>query len=378
VLRDLAHPEGGFYSAEDADSAADPAHPHEKSEGAFYIWTQAEIVAALGAQDAAIFARSYGVGEKGNVDEDPHGEFGGRNILFQAREVDETPVLEQSRRSLLRIRSQRPRPHLDDKILTAWNGMMISAFAKGGRILNEPRYTAAARGAIDFLRRNLWREAQSPEAGATLLRRYRDGDSAIEGFLDDYAFLALALIDMYETNFDAGDLNWAVRLAERAIELFEDREQGGFFSTQAAKADLVLRLKDDYDGAEPSGNSGMALALLKLARITGREDLRMSAERALQAFAPRLQAAPTAAPQMLVAQMFASGRPMEIVLAGPQDDQMLHSIHARFLPDAVTLRTEQAPTAMPALDGKPTAYVCENYACKLPVTDDRALLELLQ
>ncbi len=385
VLRDLAHPEGGFYSAEDADSAADPAHPHEKGEGAFYIWTYAEIVAALGAEDAATFARRYGVEERGNVHEDPHGEFGGRNILYQASQVDEARVIEQARRSLLAIRSQRPRPHLDDKILTAWNAMMISAFAKGARILREPRYASAARGALDFLRRKLWREPD-----ATLLRRYRDGDAAIEGFLDDYAFLALALIDMYETTFDPADLDWAVRLAERAIELFEDREQGGFFSTQAAKADLVLRLKDDYDGAEPSGNSAMVLALLKLggaglrpARAGGvglrpASAFHASAERALQAFAPRLRAAPTAAPQMLVAQMFATGPSMEIVLAGPHDERMLAAIHSRFLPNAVVMRAEQAPVSMPALDGKPTAYVCENYACKLPVTDDRRLLELLQ
>ena len=379
VLRDLAHPEGGFYSAEDADSAADPAHPHEKGEGAFYIWTHAELVAALGAEAAAIFARRYGVEERGNVHEDPHGEFGGRNILYRA-DVD---PLNRDREGaavakLLQIRSQRPRPHLDDKILTAWNGMMISAFARGARILHEPRYATAARGAVDFLRSKLWRESQSNELAATLLRRFRDGDSAIEGFLDDYAFLAQALIDMYETSFDAADLGWAVRLAERALELFEDREQGGFFSTQAAKADLVLRLKDDYDGAEPSGNSGMALALLKLARITGREDFRLSAERALQAFGPRFAAAPTAAPQMLVARMFATGRPMEIVLAGPQDIGMLAAIHGRFLPNAVLMRAEQAPLAMPALRGKPTAYVCENYACKLPVTDDQSLRELLQ
>ena len=405
VLRDLAHPEGGFYSAEDADSAADPAHPHEKGEGAFYIWTHAELVAALGPEDAAIFARRYGVEERGNVQEDPHGEFGGRNILYRANVDDAEWGSSSTRRSgplstpgdsetdparlsrdreeavvekLLRVRSQRPRPHLDDKILTAWNGMMISAFAKGARILHEPRYAAAARGALDFLRSKLWRESQSNELGATLLRRYRDGDSAIDGFLDDYAFLALALIDMYETGFDAADLGWAARLAERAMQLFEDREQGGFFSTQAAKADLVLRLKDDYDGAEPSGNSGMVLALLKLARMSGREDFRMSAERALQAFAPRFAAAPTAAPQMLVARMFATGRPMEIVLAGPQDNGMLQAIHGRFLPDAVVMRAAQAPLAMPALDGKPTAYVCENYACKLPVTDDQSLRELLR
>jgi hypothetical protein len=386
VLRDLAHSEGGFYSAEDADSAADPAHPHEKGEGAFYIWTHTELVDALGAEDAAIFARRYGVEERGNVHEDPHGEFGGRNILYQApvpnrdregEDLAEKAVIARAQVKLLRIRSQRPRPHLDDKILTAWNGLMISAFAKGARILGEPRYEIAARSAVDFVRRRLWRES-----GATLLRRYRDGESAIEGFLDDYAFLALGLIDMYETSFDAADLQWAERLAERAMELFEDREQGGFFSTQPAMADLVLRLKDDYDGAEPSGNSGMALALMKLARMTNREDFRVSAERTLRAFAPRLRAAPTAAPQMLVAQLLATGPPMEIVLAGPLDSdmfqEMLAATHGKFLPGAVIMRAEQAPTPMPALDGKPTAYVCENYACKLPVTDSQKLLELLQ
>ncbi len=328
VLRDLGHSGGGFYSAEDADSAADPANPTHKSEGAFYLWSHGELVEALGAHDAAIFSRRFGVEERGNVHEDPHGEFGGRNILYQAHEVTDTEVMERSRAKLLGIRGKRPRPHLDDKILTAWNGQMISAFAKGARILNEPGYEQAARRALDFLRANLWREADS-----TLLRRYRDGDAAIEGFLDDYAYLALALLDMYETTFEAADLEWTQTLAQRAIELFEDRDQGGFFSTGAETKDLVLRLKDDYDGAEPSGNSGMAMVLLRLARITGREDFRLSAERTLKAFAGRLRGAPTAAPQMLVAHAFSMGRPMEIVPAtGPRDENMLAAIHASSCP----------------------------------------------
>jgi uncharacterized protein len=383
VLRDLGHREGGFYSAEDADSAADAAEPEKKSEGAFYLWSHEELVEALGENDAAIFSRRFGVEERGNVEEDPHGEFGGRNILYQAHEVNEKDILEQGQRTLLEIRAKRPRPHLDDKILAAWNGMMISAFAKGARILQEPRYEAAARRALDFLREKLWRESDAKLSDAKLLRRYRDGDAAIEGFLDDYAFVALGLIDMYETSFDAVDLRWAERLSERAMELFEDREDGGFFSTEDAKTDLVLRLKDDYDGAEPSGNSGMALALLRLARITGREDFRLSAERTLRAFAGRLRGAPTAAPQMLVANAFATGRPMEIVLAGPGSPVMLAVIHWRFLPNAVVMRAEHlaqnaAPVAMPAVDGKPTVYVCENYACQLPVTETESLRKLLQ
>ena len=372
VLRDLTHQEGGFYSAEDADSAADPAKPKEKSEGAFYIWSHQEIVEALGEPDAAEFSRRFGVKPRGNVEEDPHGEFTGRNILYQAQDV---PANEQDMKRLLEIRSRRPRPHLDDKVLAGWNGMMISAFAKGAQILDEPRYAVAAQRARDFVHRKLWREAD-----ATLLRRYRDGDAAIAGFLDDYAVLIQALVDLYETSFDASDLGWATRLAERALAAFQDLEAGGFFSSPANQSDLVLRLKDDYDGAEPSGNSVMALALLRLARLTGRDDFRKAAERTLESFSGRLISGGTGLPQMLVAQMFAAGKPMEIVLAGPADQQagMLVEIHQRFLPNAVVMQASESPNAMPPVDGLATAYVCENYACKLPVTEANALEELLQ
>ena len=368
VLRDLAHPEGGFYSAEDADSAADPARPHEKSEGAFYLWSYQELVTALGQERGEAFARAYGAREQGNVDNDPHGEFTGRNILYRAGPFQ---GLEEARKTLLRIRGARLRPHLDDKILAAWNGMMISALAKGAQVLKEPRYEHAARRALDFIRETLWRDSDG-----ILMRRYRKGESAIEGFVDDYAFLALALLDMYETTFSGADLAWAVRLAERAMELFEDPEEGGFFSTRATP-ELVLRLKEDYDGAEPSGNSGMALVLLRLCRFTGRADFRTSAERTLRGFGRRLGAAPSAMPQMLAASIFADAPPMEIVLAGHESPEMLDRIRERFLPCGVVMRAEQAPVAMPALDGRATAYVCENYACQLPVTDARALADLL-
>jgi hypothetical protein len=381
VLRDLTHPESGFFSAEDADSAADPAHPHDKREGAFYVWTGQEIVDALGEADAAIFSRRFGVNPRGNVDEDPHGEFGGQNILYQAQEAaaGDIDMLQRASAKLLAIRALRPRPHLDDKILSGWNALMISAFAKGAQILDEPRYAEAARSARSFLHRKLWREADS-----TLLRRYRDGDAAIEAFLDDYAALIQALVDLYQTAFDASDLAWAARLAERAIAAFEDSENGGFFSSAAQQDDLVLRLKDDYDGAEPSGNSVMVLALLQLARLTGRDDFRQSAERALEVYAGRMLSAGTGLPQMLVAQMFAMGKPMEIVLAGPRGglDGMLNVIRRHFLPNAVVLRASEAPggmaPAMTAVDGLATAYICENYACQLPLTEATAIEALLQ
>ena len=372
VLRDLGHQWGGFYSAEDADSAADPSKPREKSEGAFYIWSYQEIVDVLGEADAAVFGRRFGVEPNGNVQEDPHGEFKGRNILYEAQDV---PTNEQAIARLLEVRSRRPRPHLDDKILTAWNGMMISAFAKGAQILGDRRYANAASAARTFLFGTLWREGED-----VLLRRYRDGDAAIEAFLDDYAALINALVDLYETAFDPADLTWATQLAERAVALFQDTEGGGFFSSPANQGDLVLRLKDDYDGAEPSGNSVMVLALLRLARITGKSDFRAAADRALEAFSGRMLAGGAGLPQMLVAQMFAMGKPMEIVLAGPRDRQaeMLAEIRKRFLPNAVVMQASEAPEAMPAIDDRATAYVCENYACKLPVTEAVALAELLQ
>jgi uncharacterized protein len=378
VQRDLTHPEGGFYSAEDADSAEDRDHPHEKREGAFYVWTRPEIFTALAPADAEIFGYRFGVEENGNVEEDPHGEFRDRNILFEAHTIEETAVkfgispeqaresLQQSSARLHQVRAERPRPHLDDKILTAWNALMISAFAKAAQILDEPRYLDAARAAAAFVRAQLWDQER-----AMVLRRYRDGEAAIDGFLDDYAFLVNALLDLYETSFEAADFHFAARLAERALELFEDRENGAFFSTPSADT-LVLRLKDDYDGAEPSGNSAIALALLRLARMTGREDFRRAADRTLTAFASRLNTAGAGVPQMLVALQFALTDPKEIVLTDP-DREMLRAVRRHFLPAAVILLARDAPQPLPALDGRPTAYVCANYACRLPVAAAAAL-----
>jgi hypothetical protein len=387
VERDLTHAGGGFYSAEDADSVMDPQHPHEKGEGAFYIWTWGELVQALGMRDATLFGARYGVEERGNVDEDPHGEFTGRNILYQAmtvaqvaerysmtpKDVDES--LAGSREVLLKLRSTRIRPHLDDKVLTGWNALMISAFAKAAQILSDPQYAEVARHAVDFLRANLWCEQEQ-----LLQRRFRDGESAVDGFLDDYALLALALLDLYETPLDPADLHWAVTLVERAMELFGD-PHGGFFSTAQGREDLVLRLKDDYDGAEPSGNSVITIALLRIARMTGKESFRAAAEKNLAAFASRLRTQGTGVPQMLVAQTLAWAAPMEIVLAGPQNDprmaELLASIRNRFLPNAVVMRAADAPQPMPPLNGAPTAYVCENYACNQPVSSAADLEKLL-
>jgi uncharacterized protein YyaL (SSP411 family) len=385
VLRDLTHRDGGFFSAEDADSASDSAKPKEKREGAFYVWTREEIEHTLGPRDGRIFCDRYGVRKGGNVEEDPHGEFRGQNILYQERSIEETAaahqvsaeevraVLRAGCAKLLDLRSGRPRPHLDDKILAAWNGLMISAFARGAQALGEDRYADAARGAAKFLRDRLWDGSRR-----VLLRRFRDGESAIDGFLDDYAFSILAFLDLYETCFEPEDFRFAVELAERALELFEDRENGGFFSTPVGAENLVLRLKDDYDGAEPSGNSMMTIALLRLARMTGREDFRIAAERTLEAFSARITSGGAGVPQMLAALAFTLGKPMEIVLAGPRDNGMLAAIRRRFLPNAVVAMASESPVPMPALDDRPTAYVCSNFTCNLPVTRVDQLDELLE
>ncbi len=226
VLRDMTHPEGGFYSAEDADSVIDPANPKEKGEGAFYIWSAQELKNEL--KDYPRFASIYGVGDNGNVQDDPHGEFTGKNILYLREPLDDAAEaeLQAAKTALLAIRSKRVRPHLDDKILTAWNGLMIWAFAKGAQILNEPRYLEAAQRAASFIL-TLMYDANS----GVLQRRYRDGEAAIAGFLDDYAFFIGALLDLYEADFDPRHVETAMALTDKMRALFEDPVGGGFFST---------------------------------------------------------------------------------------------------------------------------------------------------
>ncbi|MCU1262320.1 MAG: hypothetical protein JWO80_5205 [Bryobacterales bacterium] len=390
VLRDMTHPEGGFYSAEDADSATDPDRPREKSEGAFYIWSKEEIEQVAGPLAARYFRYRYGVEDGGNVHNDPHEEFAGRNILFEAHTVEETAhhfdapvdearrVLDNASLALFVARAARPRPHLDDKILTSWNGLMISAFARAGAALDEPRYTAAARRAADFIRTNLMPDG-------TLLRRFREGDAAIPAFLDDYAAFTQALLDLFATSFDARDLALAIQLAERQSELFEDQENGAFFNSSAGGSDVVLRMKEEYDGAEPSANSIAAMNLLRLARITGRADFQASADRTLHAFASRINEAPFAVPQMVAAFAYSLSAPKQVVIAGEGAAEMLRAFHSRFLPDHVLLAATPALAAIApataelvAIEGKPTAYVCENYLCHLPTTSAAQMIELLQ
>jgi uncharacterized protein YyaL (SSP411 family) len=400
VLRDMTDPAGGFYSAEDADSVINPDEPSIKGEGAFYVWSADEIRRVVAEPEAGWFCYRYGVADGGNVANDPHGEFTGRNILYQAMTVEETAQqfgrtpeeieagLERASAALLAERSTRVRPHLDDKILTAWNGLMISAFALAGAVFAEPRYQQAARRAADFVMERMY-DRQT----GVLLRRYRAGDAGIPGFLDDYAGFVEALLNLYEAQFDLRDLELAVALTEKQIELFADRERGGFYSSPANDPSLLLRTREDYDGAEPCGNSLALMNLLRLSHMTNRADFRQAAERTMAAFAPRLGATPVALPRMLAACGFYLGDPRQIILTGgreaPDTQALLRTLYSRFVPNRVVLLVdtpaarEKLARGIPAIagmaaDGRAAAWVCHDYTCQLPVSETDKFAELLQ
>ena len=388
VLRDMTHPDGGFYSAEDADSVIDPANPKEKGEGAFYIWTAAELEQVLGREVYDVFAAHYGVEKDGNVHQDPHGEFTGKNILC-LRQAPDPAELEQAKAKLLEVRSKRVRPHLDDKILTSWNALMISAFAKAAQVLSDPRYLIAALRATAFILTRMY----NSDTGV-LQRRFREGEAAIHGFLDDYSFFIAALLDLYEADFDPRHLENALALTAKMRELFEDPQSGAFFTTAGQDSSLVLRMKDDYDGAEPSGNSVALLDLFRLAHLTDGDEYRRAAVRTLDALMPKMSSQPVAVPQMLVGLDYWLAPRREVVIAGdPQAEPtraLLSELRSRFLPYTVTLLIDSDTTreklarifpaagVMRQLDDQSTAYVCENYSCRLPTTEVAKFAELLQ
>jgi hypothetical protein len=374
VLRDLTDVDGGFYSAEDADSA-DPENPSHHGEGAFYIWRKAEIDRLLG-KDSDAFCKYFGILPEGNVEADPHGEFTGRNILFQA-EDGEGREFESARAALLATRGKRPRPHLDNKILTSWNALFISALCKGYRVLDDLRYLAAARRAAEFLLAHMYQ----PE-GAQLLRRFCEAEAAIGAFLDDYAFLAQALLDLFEATSETRYLEIARSLAVEGFARFEDHEAGGFFSTEQNARDLLLRVKDDYDGAEPSGNSVATDVLLRLAHLAGDETLRKKAMRSLESLAPKIKAQSTMAPQMLVALARSLAAPEQIVLRceeeemGSQCRELFQRESHPFSSNTVVLALSDAAArslrpVSPFLGnlerkGKISVYRCRDFACELP------------
>jgi len=406
VLRDLGHPAGGFYAAEDADSAA-AADPAMHAEGAFYVWRSSELRALLGA-NYDLFAAHFGVEENGNVpaERDPSGEFTGQNILAETQSPAETaarfgltpgPADERLAQALARlhtVRQRRPRPHRDDKILTAWNGLMLSALARAAVVPaaaladRQATYRAAAEQTADFLQRELFDPARG-----ILFRSWCAGRGATEAFAEDYAYLIQGLLDLYETTFAERWLQWAAQLQAKMDELFLDSTRGGYFNSAAGAADVILRLKEDYDGAEPAPSSVAAMNLLRLAGLLGRDDWRTQALATIEAFRAQWSGAPPALPQMLGAVDFAFTTPQQVVLAGDPaaaDFRALAAVlHERLAPARVLLAATggetqrwlvtQAPwlATMKPLDGRAAAYLCEDHHCRLPVTTPEELRSAL-
>ena len=404
VARDMTSKEGGFFSAEDADSPVvgidDPSH--KTAEGAFYVWTKKEIDDALG-DSAEVFDFHYGVQAHGNAPEgsDPHDEFRGKNILIERHTIADTArhfkksegeiakVLTQSREKLFAIRAQRPRPHLDDKIISSWNGLMISAYARAAQVLDDPRYLEIATRSANFVRTKLYDPSRK-----ILYRSYREGRSNIEGFADDYAMVIQGLLDLYEASFDVECLKFAIQLQETQDRLFFDEKNGGYFSNSGRDKSVFVRMKDDNDGAEPAASSIAALNLLRLSQIYDDPKLAERAKKTIDAFATILLQFPSGMPQMLVAVENSLGKPRQIVIAGkkdsPETKALLKEVHRHFLPNTIVILADanegqkylgernEAIRAMSLVEGKPAAYVCENFTCKAPVTDLKQLSDLLK
>ena len=383
VIRDLQSPEGGIFSSRDADS--------EGMEGKYYVWTIGQVNEVLGQEDAKMFCSFYDVTESGNWFESMgHAPPGPKNILNIQRNAETVAKLHaidpqelearlaDMRAKMSAARDRRVAPGLDDKILTAWNGLMIASLAKGARVLGKRTYANAAARAADFVLDNLRRDGK-------LLRTYRNGQARLLGYLSDYAFLVEGLLNLYEATFDVRWIEEAVALIDESIDRYFDQANGGFFFTASDGERLVVRTKNANDGAIPSGNSVQAMNLLRLSLFVNRSDYRVKAESIFRAFAPLVARSPAQFERLLCAVDFYYGQAKEIaIIAGPNaeaTEAFLEVIYGSFLPNKVVASvsddTQLNATAqrIPLLNGKrsrggkTTVYVCENFSCKEPVTD---------
>ena len=390
VLRDMQSPEGGFYSAEDADS--------EGVEGKFYTWTKDEIYKVLGEEDAKFVSKVFDITDEGNFSEETSQEKTDSNILHLENSLDEISdtlgikkedinrKIEKIRKTLFNAREKRIHPHKDDKILTDWNGLMISAISKGAQVYNDEKYLKAAIHSADFIIDNLYENSR-------LLHRYRDGEAAIKANLDDYAFFIYGLLDLYEASFDLKYLEFAIELNNTLLNHFWDSENGGFYFTPDDGEEILVRKKESYDSAIPSGNSIQMLNLLKLSKIMENEELKHKAVEIEKAFSKDVIMAPMAYTQFIVAIDFKLGPSYEIVIAGTPDNKdtnmMLNSIRSHYIPNkTVVLRppNDEASKILGLINSlefkkqendKATAYICSDNTCKAPTNNLSAMLKFL-
>ena len=384
VLRDLVSPEGGFYSAEDADS--------EGEEGKFYLWTLNEVKQATG-EDADLAIKIFGVKAEGNYFESPKGKTG-KNILHLAMPLEQVASesnltideligkLGEITNSLFQVREKRIHPAKDDKVLVDWNGLMIVALAKANQVLCNKNYLEAATKAADFI----LKELKTPEG--KLYHRYVKGEKAVNGFLDDYAYLVYGLIELYESSFDEKYFQASVELTKTMIKEFWDKESGGFFLTAKSADNSVPKLKQSYDGAVPSGNSVALYNLLRLARISGETEFEVYANKMLKIFSDEVNDQPLGHTFMLVGLKFALGPTFNIILVGDPSDKntvaIITALRKEYLPNlTINLWTPEKKSTIPGMvyekiDGKPTVYICRDQTCMPPTNNVDKILELLK
>jgi len=392
ILRDMTSPEGGFYSAEDADS--------EGEEGLFYLWTMDEIKQILGNEEGERFITAYNITEKGNFRDETTRQFNGKNILHQKgnlknlsrklnlSEKNLRGFIQSCGMKLMEEREKRIHPLKDDKILTDWNGLMIAALSKGASVLQEPFYLKAAEKAADFIMKDL------RDSKGKLLKRYRNGDSDLDGHLDDYAFMIWGLLNLYEAGLDTRQLSRAVELSEIMEKDFNDDENGGFFLGSDHSEKLIIRAKTGYDGAIPSGNSIAVLVLNRLYRMTGNSKWADLSEKTLRSFSQDLERVPSGYTAMLLGFMFDSYGSKEIVVVGSsknmETQNVLDELRSLYVPQRIIIFKDTNKRRDPltklaswienhsVINNKPTIYICEDFACRLPTTDLEKAKELIQ
>lgn len=391
VLRDMTSSQGGFYSAEDADS--------EGQEGKFYVWNEEDILQLLGKEKTELISRVFNIQKNGNYLDEATGEKCGTNILHIRGELSETAAdlkiplaelereLTKAKNILFKNRKDRIHPQKDDKILTDWNGLMIAALSRGARICEDDIYLDAAQRAADFILKRL------RNSHGRLLHRYREGEAAIHAHLDDYAFMVWGLIELYEASFNARYLKKAIELNQEMLSLFWDEKNGGLYFSPYDSEELIVRKKEIYDGAIPSGNSVAMLNMLRLASFTGFTDLEEKADKLARFFSGNVQEMPSAHTFLMCALDFALGTPYKIVIAGDLESadtkEMIKALHSTFIPNKVSMliTNKQDATNIKELDednknyvsinDQATAYVCITGSCESPTTDIDIMMGLL-
>ena len=392
ILRDMTHSGGGFYSAEDADS--------EGVEGKFYLWSKSEIIDVLGTNDAELFNLIFIIDQSGNFQAEVGHNVENSNIPHLAASINELSVkygrsveelnqfINKSKKKLFLHREQRIKPHKDDKILTDWNGLMITALAKGATVFNSSKYLKAAEKAVEFINEELMTDKNR------LKKRFRDGKSGLDGHIDDYSFYIWGLLELYEANFETKHLEQAVQLTNTMIDDFWDTENGGFFMSNVNGEQLLVRSKTSYDSAIPSGNSVAAMILQKLGRITGNTELIDMSYKMFSTFADEINRSPNGFGAMLTSYIFTKNSPKEVVVVGNgnsnETQELIDSIQSVYSPNKVILFKDLSDkhnqlsniadwtNEYRTIDGKPTVYICKNYSCNQPTNDIKTVLKQLQ